>query len=63
MKISKKLKKVKRLHKNCHFVDKWGRQYSIPDIRIILYRAGNWVDVTFSQIERPEKLWRIQDIV
>lgn len=61
LKIKKKPKVVKKNNPDCTYVDKWGRQYSCPDIRIIWYSSGIWVDVTFSQSQRPTKLWRIEE--
>ena len=41
MKISKRLKEVKRLHPDCEFVDKWGRQFKNIGLHLSLYRGGN----------------------
>jgi len=60
MKVSKKTKKVKRLHKDAEFVDKWGRQYKSFGLLLYLYRGGNWIILSWFDSDYPDKLWRIE---
>lgn len=61
MKVSKKHKRVKKLHKDCEFVDKWGRQFKSCGLHLMLYRSGNYTPLSWFSDEYPKKVWRIQN--
>lgn len=60
MKISKKFKDVKKLHPDCEFVDKYGRQFKNIGLHLSLYRGGNWITLSWFGYDYPEKVWRIK---
>lgn len=60
MKISKKTKSVDKYHKDCEFVDKYGRQFKNIGLHLYLYRGGEFFPVSWFSPDHPEKIWRIK---
>ena len=60
MKVSKKLKEVKRMHQDSQFVDKCGRQFKQIGLHLHLYKGGHWIPLSCFSSEYPEKVWRIK---